>query len=176
MKLLCILMLLIMPASALSVGISMSDGASVYTETTTTHLEMSDSFRSQTRMSLAGNQLNSYTVLDKEGNGSIEVTRTLRSTERVSVESSVSETGGKLHAEFGMMLNGHDLQWMDNATIRNADKARFSIRTDRLNAFVELTNGSMNANSMVMVKPGWNAWGLHSPADIKSKVAFNVSL
>lgn len=171
MKLLCILMLLIMPASALSASISMSDGASTYTETLTADMEPGDSLLSHTVMSLAGNQINSFTTLDAEGNGSIQVDR---STEQVS--SSVSETGGKIHAEFGISTDGHKLQWMDNATIRDADKAEFNLHADKLDAFVALKHGSMNLNSMVKVTPGWNAWGMHSPADIKTKVGFNVSL
>jgi hypothetical protein len=179
MKLLYSLLVLILMTSAvnaLAVSISMSDGSSTYTESTTTNMDIGDSLLSKTVFGLAGNQMNSFTTLDASGNGSVEVDRTLSSTGFVSTASSVSETGGSIHAQFGLKLNGNDLQWMDNATIRNADNASFSLNRQGCNAFVTLTNGSMNANDMVTFKPGWNAWGIHSPPSIKTKVAFNVSV
>lgn len=176
LPLFCILFLMISASEALSVSISMSDGASVYTESTTADMEDGDSLLSHSVLSMAGNQMNSFTTLDAKGNGSVEVDRSLSSTEFTSTESSVSETGGEIHAKFGINFDGNALSWMDNVTIRDANSAGFSLDHNGCSAFMTLTNGSMNANSMVKVTPGWNAWGLHSPADVKTKVAMNVSI
>lgn len=170
------LMLMANAANAISTSISMSDGSSTYTESMTANMEVGDSLLSQSILSLAGNQMNSYTTLEASGDGSVEVVRTLGSTGIVSTSSSVSETGGSINAKLGLNLNGKDLQWMDNVTIRDADKARFSLDRAGCNAFVELTNGSMNAHDLVTVHPGWHAFGITSLPDIKTKVGFNVSV
>jgi hypothetical protein len=172
----CILILMMSAVQALSVSISMSDGSSVYTESTTTSMEDGDFLLSHSVLSMTGDQMNSFTTLDASGNGSVEVNRTLDSTDDVATESSVSEAGGSIKAKFGLKSNGHDVQWMDNATIRNADKASFSLDRTGCNAVVSITHGSMNASDSVTIRPGWHILGRVGQADIKTKVAFNVSV
>lgn len=136
--LVCVLVMLIGAAQAISVSISMSDGSSTFSSSTTANLGVDEYLTETTQFVLAPG------AMDVRGhlvtNGDVSVHRSSRGpSKHTTADTYLSSTDGVLENTYMFQAVGMDFNWKDNATMTNASSMSYGASKEFSSAWFNAT-------------------------------------
>jgi hypothetical protein len=135
--------MLIGAAQAISVSISMSDGSSTFSSSTTANLGVDEYLTDTTQFMLAPG------AMDIRGhlvtNGDVSVHRSSRGpSPHTTADTNLSSSGGELDNTFMFQAVGSAFTWKDNATMTNVTSMSYGASKEFSSAWFNATGSDCN--------------------------------